>query len=122
MYEPQSILALEQTSTWIKITQIQVNSSKFTLSVCERERELLSVEEEDDEAQGSNSLVEQASHGDEGEGAVEEEPSRMETPPARRPEIGRLERIASAAYPAEESDRDDRGDHAYERGEQYLPL
>lgn len=90
--------------------------------MCVWERELLSVEKEDDEAQGSNSLVEQVSHGSEGEGAVEEEPSRMEIPPARRPEIGRLDRIASAAYPAEESDRDDRRDHAYKRGKQYLPL
>lgn len=94
--------------------------------MCEREREseseLLSVEKEDEESKGSNSLVEQVSHGHKGEGAIEEKPSRMEIPPARSPEIHRFQRIASATPLPEESDGDRRREHEYKRANQYLPL
>lgn len=78
-----------------------------SVTVCEREkeRELLSVEEEDEESKGNYSLVKKVSHGNKGESTVVEKPSRMEIPPARRPQI---HRVSSAAPLPEEADGDGR--------------
>lgn len=89
----------------------------------EVETNLLGIEKEDKESEGSNSLIKQESHSHKRESTVQEKPSRMEVPPARGPQIDGLQWVPSGTAPLpEEDDCDRRREDKDECANQYLPL
>lgn len=84
---------------------------------------VLGVEKEDEESEGSNSLIKQESHSNKGESTVEEKPSRVEVSPARGPHIDGLQWVPSAAAPLpKKADRDRSGEDDDDCTNQHLPL
>lgn len=80
----------------------------------------LGVEIEDEGAEGEDCLIQQVTHGNEGEKPVEKNPAWMKVPPARNPQMMGFSGMC-VVFSDDESQRDQRGKQEDESTDRYLP-